>query len=125
MANIGKQVLIFFLLSILCVYISQYITHILASLVKVDDMAKHVIHLVTGHMGEWGGDIKNLLGLIVLPLAAGAIVAGGFWLVKHVSMPHTMMVVWVVWLVMVVTLYRPPQDIVTHATLVKHALQKK
>jgi hypothetical protein len=125
MANIGKQVLVFFLLSILCVYISQYITHILSSLVKVDDMAKHAIHLVTGHMGDWGGNIKNLLGLIVLPLAAGILVAGGFWLVKHVSMPHTMMVIWVAWLVMVVTIYRPPQDIAAHATAVTHMVQKK
>ncbi len=124
MANIGKQVLIFFLLSILCVYVSKYITHILANLVKVDDFAKGVINMVTGHMGEWGGDIKYLLGLIILPLTAGAIVAGTFWLVKHVSMPHTMIVVWVTWLIMLVTIYRPPQDVYNHSLPVKHTSQE-
>ena len=107
MASISKQVLIFFLLSIACVYLSQYITHALTQLLQVDNAFTAVVGRVTSHMGEWGKDIKQMFSLILLPLVAGAIVAGGFWLVKHVSMPHTMMVVWVTWLVMLVTLYRP------------------
>ena len=118
MANIGKQGLIFLLLSVVGVYCSGYVTHILGRLDQLDDLARSGIGMVTGHMGEWGSDINSLLGLIILPLLAGAVCAGVFWLVKHVSMPHTMMVVWVTWLIMLVTIYRPP----THTRSVSAAV---
>jgi hypothetical protein len=107
MTNTAKQIFIFIMLSVLCVYFSIHLTHILSKLLQLDVSISNLIGKATSHLGDWGLELNRLLALILIPILAGGLVAGGFWLVKHVSMPHTMMVVWVTWLVMLVTIYRP------------------
>ena len=63
-----------------------------------------LFNFITNHLGDWGVSLNKLISLVIIPIAFGALVAGGFWLVKHVSMPHAMMVVWVTWLVMMVAI---------------------
>jgi hypothetical protein len=104
MSATGKQIIIFVLLSVLCVVLQQQIAHVVGLLLQMDVKVSSLFDFFTKHLGDWGTPLNKLLSLVIIPIAFGAVVAGGFWLVKHVSMPHTMIVVWVTWLVMLVTI---------------------
>lgn len=107
MSNTMKQIIVFLFLSVVCVYASTQLTHVLSKLLQIDVSMSGLIGKVTSHLGDWGVMLNRILALILIPILAGCVVAGVFWFVKHVSMPHTMLVVWVTWLVMLVTIYRP------------------
>src|SRR5437763_17015742 len=49
----------------------------------------------TGHIGNL---IRELLALLVIPLAIGLLPAVAYWLAKRSWFPYFMEVVWVVWL---------------------------
>tara|TARA_B100000965_G_scaffold37936_1_gene27994 strand:- start:29 stop:355 length:327 start_codon:yes stop_codon:yes gene_type:complete len=107
MSNTAKQMIVFLFLSVICVYMSTQLSHIFSKLLQVDVALSGMIGKVTSHLGDWGVILNRVLALIVIPILAGGVVAAVFWFVKHVSMPHTMLVVWVTWLVMLVTIYHP------------------
>jgi hypothetical protein len=54
--------------------------------------------------GATGRLIQNLISLLIIPAICGFIVGIVFWLIKREAMPHIMAVVWVLWLILLVTM---------------------
>lgn len=48
--------------------------------------------------------IQDILALMIIPMLAGLVATFVFWLFKHVAMPHTILAVWVFWVILVVTM---------------------
>lgn len=89
--------------SALAIAFKQYLTHGL-----------HYLHWLHHYLIDWlslvfaagpvGQLIQSILALILIPLAVGVVFASLFWLIRRKGMPHTVNIIWGVWLVMLVTL---------------------
>ncbi len=103
MDNIAKQSIMMVVLSVAAMFMQHELAHLLSWLLHVHNVIASGL-TVFFSMGPVGKVIQGIIALVLVPALAGGLVAAGFWLVKHVSMPHAMGVIWVMWLVMLVTI---------------------
>ena len=103
MDNIFKQCILLVLLSIAAMFLRSQLAQLLHWFLYIHNMVANLMSgLFPGTM--IGRVIQSFVALVIVPVVCGAFVALIFWLVKHVSMPHTMAVIWTVWLIMLVTI---------------------
>jgi len=51
-----------------------------------------------------GNFIKSFIAILVIPVSAGIILGGAYWVFKRRQMPYLMNIVWSIWIVLIVTL---------------------
>ncbi len=114
-----KQGILILLLSVIAVFFQDQLAHIVRALLALHDLiAKDLTFFFSGR--PIGRIIQGIIALLAIPLVAGGASAAGFWLVKHVSMPHMMATIWVMWLVMLIIVLAsgtPAASIVPPATM--------
>lgn len=103
MTGISKQCVLLIVLSVAAMFLQAQLSHVLHFLLYLHNVVASWMAMLFS-AGKYGMIIQGILALVIVPLVAGFIMAAAFWLVKHVSMPHMMLVVWLVWLVMLVTI---------------------
>jgi len=98
-----KQIILLIIASVLAVMFQSQIMHALNVLVMAHNKeASSLAGIFSGdHMGRM---IQGVIAVVLLPVAVGAVLSGGYWLVKKQMMPHTLTVVWVLWTVLLTTL---------------------
>jgi hypothetical protein len=98
-----KQVILLIIASVLAVIFQNQIVHALNMLVTAHNReAQSLAGIFAGdHMGRM---IQGVIAVVLLPVGVGAILSGGYWLIKKQMMPHTLTVVWVLWTVLLTTL---------------------
>ena len=98
-----KQLIILVGASVVAVIFQNQIVHGLNLMVMAHNReAVSLAGIFSGdHMGRM---IQGVISLVLLPVGVGAILSGGYWLIKKSMMPHTLTVVWVLWTVLSTTL---------------------
>jgi hypothetical protein len=103
MNSIPKQAILLIIFSIVAMFCQDQLAHVLRFLLHIhNEIESWTTVFFAG--SEIGKVIQGIIALVLFPLVIGGVVGLGFWLVKHVSMPHIMSVVWVTWLIMLVTI---------------------
>ena len=96
-----KQCILILLLSVIAVFFQSQLAHLVRGLLAIHDIiARDLTFFFSGR--PIGRVVQGILALLAIPVIAGGASASGFWLVKHVSMPHMMATIWVMWLVMLI-----------------------
>jgi hypothetical protein len=85
-------------LSILVVLTMPYAQPALQYIVTAQNWVSETLTAVFSG-GEVGNLIRNVIALLVIPVAIGLIPAFIYWLVKRSWFPYFMEVVWFIWLV--------------------------
>ncbi len=98
-----KQVILIILLSVFSLFFRVELGHVLDVIVLIHNKIYQLLHMIFSD-GPVGSIIQNLISLLMLPCIGGLLVGLTFWLVKRSAMPHIMAVVWVLWLVLLVTM---------------------
>lgn len=97
-----KQCILILILTIVAVFIQEQLEQVIAVLLSLHNIiAKDLMFFFSGR--PLGRVIQGIIALLVIPFVAGGVAALGFWLVKHVSMPHMMATIWIVWLIVLIT----------------------
>ncbi len=99
----AKQFILIVLLSIAAVFFRAQLSNVLDGLVIVHNgIAEALLRVFS--TSEAGRFIQDIIALLVIPALIGAVFCVGFWLIKREMMPHTMLIIWVVWLVLLTTM---------------------
>lgn len=99
----SKQVILLILISIVAMFMQGKLVYVLHGLLYLHDLIASWLSIFFSG-GPIGLVIQGIIALILIPGIAGGLAALAFWLVKHVSMPHAMGTVWIVWLIMLITI---------------------
>lgn len=108
-----KHVLALITVSILIVLFMPYAQQGVQGLVYAHDWVSDILTEVFSG-GQAGNIVRSLIGLLALPLFAGLIPAGIYWLIRKSWLPCFMEIVWVVWLVQagaLIIIYSPQTGI--------------
>lgn len=111
-----KQSILIIVLSLIAIFFRVELSHALDLLVRAHNSVSHLLRLVFAD-DAIGRTIQNLIALILIPTFCGLIVGLGFWLVKRGTMPHIMAVVWVLWLILLVTMLAQTGSVITGRTV--------
>lgn len=97
-----KQSLIYLLLSILIVVFARY-AHLL--IIYIAMFFQYINFHLTPVFSQtgWGLMIRKVLVLMFIPLIITAIPALGYRLIKGKDMPHFLPIVWVLWIIIVLS----------------------
>lgn len=99
----AKQIILITLLSIATILFREQLVFILDGVVYAHNHIAKALHLVFAD-DEIGRLIQEMIALLIIPVICGVIIASIFWLIKRAKMPHIMPVIWVVWLVLLITM---------------------
>jgi len=104
-----KHSIIIVLLSLIVIFFMPYVHTALTQLVVAHTwVADHLKDIFSG--GQTGNIIRQLIALLVIPVAVSLIPILVYWLAKKHWFPWTMEVIWVVWFMQmaaVVLVYAP------------------
>ena len=97
-----KQFSILVALSILLVVFASYAQHVF---IYIDLLYTYINVMLTGvfSSGATGIKIQKITTLMVLPLLITGLPAGAYWLYKKKLMPYFYHVLWVVWLIILIS----------------------
>jgi hypothetical protein len=98
-----KQIILLIIASVLAVMFQGQIVHALNLLVTAHNKeASSLAGIFSGdHMGRM---IQGVIAVVLLPVGVGAVLSGGYYLIKKQMMPHTLTVIWVLWTILLTTL---------------------
>lgn len=98
-----KQLILLVIASVLAVMFQSQIVHALNILVSAHNReAQSLAGVFSGdHTGRM---IQGVIAVVLLPVGVGAVLSGGYYLIKKEMMPHTLTLVWVLWTVLITTL---------------------
>ena len=98
-----KQVILIVALSFVAIFFKTQLNHMLTVMIYIHNYIAILLHRVFSD-DVIGRIIQDMISLLIIPFIGGFIITASFWLVKRAAMPHTMGLVWVVWLVLAVTM---------------------
>lgn len=98
-----KQVILIVALSLIAIFFRIEISHMLNALVYVHNWFSHLLHMIFAE-GTIGRLLQNLISLLIIPFACGGILGVVFLLIKREAMPHITAVIWIIWLILLVTM---------------------
>ena len=101
-SKIIKQAILLLILSVLAMFLQNQLAHVLVFMLHLHNIVAGFVGKLTSHFGSVGIIIQGIVSLVLIPVLFGLVVSGLFWLVKHMSMPYMMSVIWVVWMIMLV-----------------------
>ncbi len=121
----AKQIILILLLSLAAIMFRDKLGYVLDGIVYAHNKIASALHVIFSddHTGRL---IQDMIALLFIPALCGLVVSAGFWLVKRSQMPHVMVVVWVVWLILLVTMAvqrgrgSPPAQVVSVLVPVGH-----
>lgn len=92
------QSALYLVLTILAVAFAQYVHH---GVLYIDMLYVYLNVVLTSFISEpW---LRNILLLVLLPLAAAGIPAGIYHLIKKKNMPYFLEITWFAWLILVLS----------------------
>lgn len=98
-----KQTILIVILSLIAIFFRAEISYLLNALVYAHNAVSGMLHFIFSDDGV-GRLIQNLISLLILPFFCGLLVGLVFWLIKRDTMPYIMAIVWVLWLILLVTM---------------------
>lgn len=98
-----KQSILILILTLVTIFFRAEISHILNALVYAHNAIAGSLHFIFSD-DTVGRLIQNVISLLLLPFICGLLVALVFWLIKRATMPHIMAVVWILWLILLITM---------------------
>ena len=99
----AKQLFLLILFSLGAIVFKVEISHVLDGLVSAHNYIAQSLHLIFSddHVGQL---IQDLISLLLIPFVVGFFVALAFWFTKRAALPQIMVVIWIMWLVLLVTM---------------------
>ena len=98
-----KQLILIVSLSLGGILFKTEISHVLDGLVYVHNYIAQTLHLIFSD-DNVGRLIQDTISLLFIPFIIGFAVTMAFWLIKRAAMPHIMAVIWMMWLILLVTM---------------------
>lgn len=98
-----KQTILIILLSACAIFFKTQLNHLLDSLIYVHNYIAISLHMIFSDDAV-GRLIQDMISLLLIPFVCGLVVAIVLWMFKRQAMPHTLSLVWVVWLILVITM---------------------
>ena len=98
-----KHILWLLIGSVAAIFFKNQLGEVLQFLLLAHNKLATMLSYVFTHRSA-GQLVQDVLALMIIPILAGLIATFVFWLFKHVAMPHTILAVWVFWVVLVVTM---------------------
>lgn len=105
----AKQILLMLLLSLAAIMFRDKLVLGLDALVYAHNQIASVLHVIFAE-DQAGRLIQDMIALLSIPAAFGGLAAAAFWAAKREPLPHVMMVVWVVWLILLVSMALAPSS---------------
>ncbi len=102
----AKQLIMLVLLTTAAIFFNSELSLLLDALVYAYSAITQALKIAFSE-GDIGLFIQNALAILVIPILCGLIAAALFRLFKRQT-PHTMTIVWVVWLILMVTITLNP-----------------
>ncbi|WP_299345920.1 hypothetical protein [uncultured Maritalea sp.] len=99
----AKQLIIIVLLTGAAIFFQNELNIFLDALLYAHAVITQALQIAFSE-GSTGILIQKIIALLLLPLFSGMIVATIYWLFKRTQMPHTMAIIWTVWLVLLVAI---------------------
>ena len=103
-SKMAKQAILLLILSVIAMFLQNQLAQVLVFLLHLHNIIVDALSRLTVHFGSVGVIVQGIVALIILPLVVGFIVTGLYWLVKHMTMPYTMSVIWIVWLILLISI---------------------
>ena len=97
-----KQLLYLIVLSIVIVFFKTQFHHIINFAIYLHEHVTSVLAKVFSS-DTTGQLIQAMLALILIPCAVGLVASGIYWAFKRSSLPKTMEIIWVTWLILLTT----------------------
>lgn len=98
-----KQIVLIILLTVVAILFKDQLSQVLDSIVYVHNYIANLLHIIFSD-DNVGLLIQDMIALLLIPIVCGLVVASVYWLIKRGKMPHTATVIWVVWLILLVTM---------------------
>lgn len=98
-----KQIVLIISLSACVIFFKTQLNHLLEVLIHIHNYIYLSLHMIFSD-GNVGRLIQDMISLLLIPFMGGLMVATVFWMFKREAMPHTLGLVWVVWLILVITM---------------------
>lgn len=111
-----KQIILIILLSVVAIFFHHQLSHVLNGLVYAHHYITKALQTIFSE-GHTARLIQEIISLLILPFLGGLIVAIIFWMSKRSAMPYAMAVIWILWLVLLVTMVAQNTPMVTGAPL--------
>ena len=99
-----KQLILLVILSIACLFLQNQLAHVLRFMLHLHNLLADIIGRLTGRFGYVGVVVQGTFSLVLIPVLFGLIASGFYWLVKHVQLPNMMMIIWLIWTVLLITI---------------------
>ena len=98
-----KHALLLIVFSTLAIFFKEQLVHVMHGLLIVHNYIASMLARVFSN-DKAGAIIQGVLSLILIPVIAGVVVLSGFFMVKREAMPHTLITIWIMWVILLVTL---------------------
>ena len=98
-----KQLILIVCASIAAAFFKNELTHGLQILIMGHNEVARWMAMIFSN-DHAGRIIQGVVALIVIPVAVGVVLSFAYWIVKKSMLPHTLMVIWMVWTVLLTTL---------------------
>lgn len=98
-----KQIILIILLSAAAIFFKTQLSHMLDGLIYIHNFIAISLHMIFSDDAV-GRLIQDMISLLLIPFVGGVLMVAVFWMFKREAMPHTLALVWVVWLILVITM---------------------
>jgi len=98
-----KHVVLLIILSIAAVFFHTELGYAVNVLLSFHKEVASMMGTIFSN-GPIGLVVQAVLSLLIIPIVVGLIVAFLLWLFKKSVLPHTMLTIWVVWVILLVAL---------------------
>lgn len=98
-----KQIILIILLSAAAIFFKTQLSHMLDGLIYIHNFIAISLHMIFSDDAV-GRLIQDMISLLLIPFVGGVLVVAVFWMFKREAMPHTLSLVWIVWLILVITM---------------------
>ena len=99
----AKQLILIVLFSLGAIVFKTEIAHMLDGLVFMHNSIAQALHFIFSD-DRVGQLIQDVISLLFIPFVVGIVVATAFLLIKRVAMPHIMGIIWIMWLILLITM---------------------
>jgi hypothetical protein len=98
--DILKHLLIMIVITLVIVLSMPYCKKALQELIQFYPIIlQHLSHVFAG--SKIGTAIKEVLAILLLPLAVTAAVSGAYYIIKRTWMPHLINLSWILWIIVI------------------------
>ena len=96
-----KHLLLLISVSIIIIFTMSFLHPVLQGLLHLQQLVMHSLDQILAQ-GPIALMLKNLLGMLVIPVGITAIIGGIYWIFKRSMMPYLIHIMWTIWLILAV-----------------------